>query len=190
MSTKLNLDVLRKAYGWAITDDGEVHGLTAGDMGYESTGIKLDGDALAIWRAGVANWAKPVETTAVSDGSLLAWASRHEECASSSAQTQESRVHELIEETDMATQKHPKPEGYFEEKASDALAASGLVLPEAPTPLESKLMAQLLLVSGAAERVLSDVDDDGVAEAQDMAVLGMRKALLGQRLPKFMPATN
>lgn len=89
----------------------------------------------------------------------------------------------------MPTKKHPMPQGYFEEKACDALAASGLVLPDTPTPLEAKLMAQLLLVSGAAERVLSDVDDDGVAEAADMAVLGMRKALAGQRLPEFMPAT-
>lgn len=87
----------------------------------------------------------------------------------------------------MPIKKHPKPEGYFEEKASDALAARGLVLPGTPTPLESQLMAQLLLVSGAAERVLSDVDDDGVAEADDMAVLSMRKALLGQRLPEYMP---
>lgn len=73
----------------------------------------------------------------------------------------------------MPIKKHPRPEGYFEERASDALAARGLVLPESPTPLESKLMAQLLLLSGAAERVLSDVDDDGVAEAADMAVLSM-----------------
>jgi hypothetical protein len=87
----------------------------------------------------------------------------------------------------MSIKKHPKPEGFFEEKASEALTARGLVLPESPTPLESQLMSQLLLISGAAERVLSDVDDDGVAEAADMAVLSMRKALLGQRLPKFMP---
>jgi len=90
----------------------------------------------------------------------------------------------------MTTKKQPKPEGYFEEKASDAWAARGLALPESPTALESKLMAQLLLISGAAERVLSDIDDDGIAEAADMAVLGMRKALLGQRLPKLMPETT
>lgn len=88
----------------------------------------------------------------------------------------------------MSVKKHTKPVGYFEEKANDALTACGLVLPTSPTPLESKLMAQLLLVSGAAERVLSDVDDDGVAESADMAVLSMRKALLGQRLQDFMPA--
>lgn len=86
----------------------------------------------------------------------------------------------------MSIKKHPKPEGFFEEKASEALTARGLVLPESPTPLESQLMAQLLLISGSAERLLSDVDDDGVAEAADMAVLSMRKALLGQRLPKLM----
>jgi hypothetical protein len=89
----------------------------------------------------------------------------------------------------MPTKMHFKPEGYFEEKASDALVARGRVLSESPTSLECQLMLQLLLVSGAAERVLSDVDDDGVAEASDMAVLGMRKALLGQRLPKFMPVS-
>ncbi|MES2877521.1 MAG: hypothetical protein V4713_03795 [Pseudomonadota bacterium] len=89
----------------------------------------------------------------------------------------------------MATKTHPEPEGFFEEKASDALASRGLVLPESPTALEFKLMAHLLLICGAAERVLSDVDDDGVAEAADMAVLAMRKALLGQRLPKLMPTT-
>lgn len=87
----------------------------------------------------------------------------------------------------MSIKKHPKPEGFFEEKASEALTARGFVLPESPTPLESQLMAQLLLISGSAERVLSDMDDDGVAESADMAVLSMRMALLGQRLPKFMP---
>lgn len=93
----------------------------------------------------------------------------------------------LKKEDSMPTQMHPTPQGYFEAKAYDALVARGLVLPRCPTPLESKLMAQLLLVSGAAERVLSDVDDDGVAEAADVAVHGMRKALQGQRLPEFMP---
>lgn len=81
-----------------------------------------------------------------------------------------------------------KPEGYFEEKANNSLAARGLVLPESPTDLECKLMAQLLLISGAAESVLSDIEDDGVAEDDDMAVLRMRKALQGQRLPMFLPA--
>lgn len=90
----------------------------------------------------------------------------------------------------MAIEKHPKPEGYFEAKACGALTARGLVLPESSTPLESQLMAQLLLISGAAERVLSDVDDDGVAEAADIAVMSMRKALLGQRLPQFTPVAS
>lgn len=68
----------------------------------------------------------------------------------------------------------PMPEGFFEQKACEALVALGLVLPATPTALESKLMAQLLLGCGAAERVLSDVDDDGVAEESDIAVLSMR----------------
>lgn len=87
----------------------------------------------------------------------------------------------------MPLKTHPKPEGFFEEKANNTLTGRGLVLPESPTHLESQLMAQLLLISGAAERVLSDVDDDGFAEAADTAVLRMRKALLGQRLPKSIP---
>jgi hypothetical protein len=33
--------VLRRSYGFTLDDDGEVHGLVAGDMGYEPTGIKL-----------------------------------------------------------------------------------------------------------------------------------------------------
>ena len=90
----------------------------------------------------------------------------------------------------MLTKMHPTPQGYFEARAYDTLAARGLVLPRCPTPLESKLMAQLLLVSGAAERVLSDVDDDGVAEAADVAINAMRKALQGERLPESMPTNT
>ncbi len=37
----VNLGVVRAAYAWTISDDGEVYGLTAGDHGYESTGIKI-----------------------------------------------------------------------------------------------------------------------------------------------------
>lgn len=86
----------------------------------------------------------------------------------------------------MATKTPPVPQGYFEEKASEALEMLGLRLGENPTPLENQLMAQLLLVSGAAVAVLDDVDDDGVAEANDMAVLGLRQALKGQRRSKLM----
>ena len=35
-------DVIRRSYGFTITEDGELHGLTSGDMGYEDTGIRID----------------------------------------------------------------------------------------------------------------------------------------------------
>lgn len=49
-------------------------------------------------------------------------------------------------------------------------------------------MRQLLLISWAAECMLSDVAVDGIVEAADTAVIGMRNALQGKRLPKFIPA--
>lgn len=46
MSEKLpngvDLDVIRQAYGWTVDYDWNVHALTAGDQGYEETGIRLD----------------------------------------------------------------------------------------------------------------------------------------------------
>lgn len=35
----VDLEVVKKAYGWSIAEDGQVHGLTAGDMGFEPSGI-------------------------------------------------------------------------------------------------------------------------------------------------------
>lgn len=49
----INPDVLVDAYGWTIDIDGELHGLVAGDMGYEGTGIKLNETDTAIWNSGV-----------------------------------------------------------------------------------------------------------------------------------------
>ena len=82
------------------------------------------------------------------------------------------------------------PKGYFEEKASEALGALGIILPGYHTSLECKLMNQLLLLTAAAERVLSDIDDDGIAEAMDVSVLSLREALLGHRGPKFLVANS
>lgn len=90
----------------------------------------------------------------------------------------------------MHSQTDAKQLTYCEEKARDQLKSRGISLPEQPTPLEKRLMAELLLLSGAALRVLSDVDDDGLAEAHDIAVLGMREALVGKRLPMYMPAAT
>ena len=74
------------------------------------------------------------------------------------------------------------PEPYFTEKARLSLESQGVCLGASPTKLEATLWKRLLLVFAAAERVLSDVDDDRVAEAQDMAILGLRSALVGKTL--------
>lgn len=37
----IDLDVLRKAYGWTVDYTGQVCGLVAGDMGYDGTGIVI-----------------------------------------------------------------------------------------------------------------------------------------------------
>lgn len=44
----INFDVLRRSYGFTLDDDGEVHGLVAGDMGYEPTGIKLCAETMKV----------------------------------------------------------------------------------------------------------------------------------------------
>ena len=38
----VNLSVIKHAYGWTVDVYGEVHGLTAGDQGFEGTGIIID----------------------------------------------------------------------------------------------------------------------------------------------------
>lgn len=40
-----------------------------------------------------------------------------------------------------------------------------------------QLEAQVAMLSRAAKQVLSDIDDDGVAERHDMGVLALRKAV-------------
>lgn len=40
-----------------------------------------------------------------------------------------------------------------------------------------QLEAQLAMIQAAARRVLSDVDDDGIAEHDDMSILALRAAL-------------
>ncbi|HUH58158.1 MAG TPA: hypothetical protein VL020_06565 [Pseudomonadales bacterium] len=52
--SEIDFDVIKNSYGWTIAVDGELHGLVAGDMGYEPTGIKLDADSLEIWNLGIA----------------------------------------------------------------------------------------------------------------------------------------
>jgi hypothetical protein len=38
----INWDVVRRSYGFIVADDGELHGLTAGDHHYEPTGLVID----------------------------------------------------------------------------------------------------------------------------------------------------
>ncbi len=47
MADNVDLDVIKRAYGWSIAEDGEVTGLVSGDMGYAGTGIVLPLDHLA-----------------------------------------------------------------------------------------------------------------------------------------------
>lgn len=56
MPSPINLDAIQRAYGWTISDTAELLALTSGDMGYENTGIVLEGDTLRIWLAGVLSW--------------------------------------------------------------------------------------------------------------------------------------
>lgn len=35
------MKIYEKAYGWEMSDDGELHGLVAGDMGFDDTGVTL-----------------------------------------------------------------------------------------------------------------------------------------------------
>jgi len=83
-----------------------------------------------------------------------------------------------------------QPKGYFEEKAIEGLNRLGCILPKQPTSLECQLMSQLVIVSTAIERVLSDIDDDGIAEANDVAVLSLRYALLGHKGPKYLVSNS
>jgi hypothetical protein len=44
-----DLEVIKKAYGWTIGNNGEVFGLVAGDMGYELTNIEIPIEHLEAW---------------------------------------------------------------------------------------------------------------------------------------------
>lgn len=46
---ELNWEVLKDAYDFTISIDGEVYGLVAGDQGWEKTGIKIDIEDLIAW---------------------------------------------------------------------------------------------------------------------------------------------
>jgi hypothetical protein len=54
----IDIDVLSRAYDWTIDIDGELHGLTAGDMGYEPTGIKLNETDSTAYNRGIAEHLK------------------------------------------------------------------------------------------------------------------------------------
>lgn len=63
--TKPNLEVIRDAYGFTISSEGEVLGLVAGDHGYTDTKIQLDDTSLEIWKLGLEAWdQKRAETLA------------------------------------------------------------------------------------------------------------------------------
>lgn len=62
---------------------------------------------------------------------------------------------------------------YFDEQAEQVLAAA---FAPASTALERHLWARLVKLEAAALRVLSDVDDDGVAEEADVAIQQLRAA--------------
>ncbi len=80
----------------------------------------------------------------------------------------------------MNTKTKPAPTGYWTQLAVKQLSSQpGLQPDKAATAREKKLWAQLVALQAAANAVLSDVDDDGIAEAQDMAVLGLRQAVGG-----------
>ena len=116
----------------------------------------------------------PTQTSSVSICGLIVFALFLNFCSLSVASAR-------IKEPNLANKLAPEP--YFTEKARLALEDQGIRLGDSPTALEKLLWKRLLLVSAAAERVLSDVDDDGVAEAHDMAILSLGKSLLGQVLP-------
>ena len=64
--------------------------------------------------------------------------------------------------------------GYWHDMAEDRLSAQPGLKPEAvATQCEKLLWKRLVALQAAAYRVLSDVDDDGVAEAHDGAAIGL-----------------
>lgn len=81
----------------------------------------------------------------------------------------------------------PEP-GYWTQRALEQLSAQpGLQPGPAATSCEKLLWARLVALQAAANAVLSDVDDDGLAEKDDMAVLGLRQAVKGPPKARPMP---
>lgn len=70
---KLDNIVIDAAYDWTFDIYGELHGLVAGDMGYEPTGIKLDGVSLEIWELGCAAWQEKKKIIAATDKTATAY---------------------------------------------------------------------------------------------------------------------
>lgn len=90
----------------------------------------------------------------------------------------------------MTTTTAPAPDepssGYWHALAVTRLSAHpGLKPGDGATPCEKLLWRRLVDLQAAAYGVLSDIDDDGVAEANDMAVLGLRQAV--SDAPKAVP---
>jgi len=81
----------------------------------------------------------------------------------------------------------PREPGYWTQLAFEQLSLEQGLLPgNDATDYEKLLWGRLVALQAAANAVLSDVDDDGVAEANDMAVLGLRQAVKGP--PKLKAA--
>ncbi len=72
-----------------------------------------------------------------------------------------------------------EPDGdYWRDLAVERLGLQpGLKPDNDATACEKRLWKRLVALQAAAYRVLSDVDDDGIAEAHDMAILGLREAV-------------
>lgn len=67
---------------------------------------------------------------------------------------------------------------YWRDLAVEQLKAQGVLPPlVGANTSEILLWGRLVTLHAASLSVLSDVDDDGIAEAQDTAILGLREAL-------------
>ncbi len=78
----------------------------------------------------------------------------------------------------------PQEPGYWTQLALEQLSSQEGLLPgNNATACEKLLWNRLVALQAAANAVLSDVDDDGIAEANDMAVLGLRQAVKGLLKP-------
>ncbi len=48
-----DLEITNRAYSFYSGTDGQIWGLTAGDHGYEPTGLVVDDDTFEIWKLGL-----------------------------------------------------------------------------------------------------------------------------------------